>query len=338
MKPNTTKKMRVEENGGSILPDAKNGRASRISTIVNTDSGGGNLLGMASQFLLPSSYPPSRTAPFLQRFLGHFLSSFDNRNIHRTQMRSWYERLPSILNSSRCQTCLDSIHVFATDPWSTVPFALHPKKVTDKLIDILLLIPGCLSLCNQLYGCSGLNIELGQEMQLELESRASTLLQRLHIWWLEYIKDIARRSGKEASLLYGLGGGKCPSKPKEPYYLDTFTAACTASYHAAKIVLYSMVSFTSSQPQCYDSYIESHTGEVLAAATYVIRNDSSVVGTLMIISPLKIVCRWALDDLERQSALKTLELWGNNKGINGLYTQAFPLYRIPIISARTIHL
>lgn len=81
---------------------AKNGHAESISGIVSTDSSEGNqhAVGLYGQFLLPSSYHPSRKAPFQQLFLGHFISSFDNENLHRTPMKSWYKELPSILSAS----------------------------------------------------------------------------------------------------------------------------------------------------------------------------------------------------------------------------------------------
>lgn len=224
-------------------------------------------------------------------------------------------------------------HIFATYPWSTVPFAIHPKTINDRLIDILLLIPGCLSIYNQITSTSGLDIQHEPTLRLELEFRASSQLECLHDWWQEYADGVAIQSGKDASLLYGLGGETHPSKPNEPYFADAFTAACAASYHAANIILYSMLSFTSSQPYYYGSAIESHTSEILAACSYMIAHGSCSAGTLMMVFPLKIVCHWALEEPARQSAFEFLELWGRMKGVEGICTQAAPLYEIPAMLA-----
>lgn len=69
---------------------------------------------LRSQFLLPSSYQPSRTAPFEELFLDHFVSSFDTGRLHRTTTESWYSQLPAIYNTSSHQTSQDSIRAAIT--------------------------------------------------------------------------------------------------------------------------------------------------------------------------------------------------------------------------------
>jgi hypothetical protein len=224
-------------------------------------------------------------------------------------------------------------NIFATRPWCTIPFAVHPKTVTDRLVDILLLIPGCLSLYNQINYISGLDIQKEQRIRLQLELEATSQLQDLHAWWEEYTEGEDKQGGKEPSSLYGLGGRKDPCGPNDPYFRDAFTAACTASYHAANVILYSMLSFTSSQPHSYDPFIESHTSYILAAASYLMTNSSYGATTLVMAFPLKIVWRWALVELERQSAYEILQLWGQKKGFSRICTQADPMYEIPTISA-----
>lgn len=63
----------------------------------------------SSEFMMPSPNQPSKSAPFQQLFLCHFISAFDNRNLHRTQMKSWYWELPVIVATSTCPAALHSI-------------------------------------------------------------------------------------------------------------------------------------------------------------------------------------------------------------------------------------
>ena len=160
-----------------------------------------------------------------------------------------------------------------------------------------------------------------QTIRHNLESTASTQLQCLHGWWQEYTADIAKQSKSGANVLHSVGRVEDPSTSEETYYRDTFTAACGALYHAGNIILYSMLSFTSSQPHFYDHAIESHAGHIISAASYLITNGTCSSGRLMIVFPLKTVSRWAVDDLQRQSALDLLREWGRENGISGICLQ-----------------
>jgi hypothetical protein len=56
-----------------------------------------------------TAYQPSRAEPFQQLFLSHFITSFDNRSLHRTQMPSLYWKLPEFLSSSVAPAAAQSI-------------------------------------------------------------------------------------------------------------------------------------------------------------------------------------------------------------------------------------
>ena len=106
------KRDRVDRRQKPNIPsnDAMNILSSSISDVSNIDpSTVPQLARSYNQLLLPSSYQPSRAAPFQELFLGHFISTFNNRNLQRTSIESWYEELPRILNTSQYQTVIDSI-------------------------------------------------------------------------------------------------------------------------------------------------------------------------------------------------------------------------------------
>ena len=222
-------------------------------------------------------------------------------------------------------------HHFALPPWTTLPFQVHPKTSYDKLLDILLLIPGCLSLKNQIDLISDIDGFKYQNMRYKLELSASSLLTRLQDWWQEYAPDQAR-PGRYANL-FGPDPFLTPSEPSLP---DAFAAACTASYHASVIMIYALRTFCSSKADAYDPQIGWHSGQILRSCAYLIANRSSSAMTVMMVFPLKIMCRFSRNELQRQEAYEILEMWGQKKGIQGICTQAAPFYNIPIITTSTI--
>ena len=218
-------------------------------------------------------------------------------------------------------------HIFATHTWRTVPFAVHPKTVIDRLVDILLSIPGCLLLYNQID--SKFSLE-DQTIRLELMSAASSQLQRLDNWWQEFAESVAGQSEEYKSLQHPPKEAADSSSSRESFPQDAFIAACTALYHSVNIVLYSLLLYASFQACPYASAIRSRTGLVLSIASHLIAHGSSSAGRLMMVFPLKVVCRWALDDIARQSAVSMLKQWGEQNGIDGICTKAAPQLNRPL--------
>jgi hypothetical protein len=222
-------------------------------------------------------------------------------------------------------------HLFATYPWDTVPFEVNPKIAYDKLLDILLLIPGCLSVVNQIKGIYSLDITEAHELRIKLESSVSTLLRRLQEWWWEYAEEHASH-GRDAN---SFGEPQSSSTSNEPYYPNAFAAACTASYHAAMIVLYAMHTFCSYEAHTYEAQIEWHSSRILVSCSYMMMNRTSSAGTVMMVFPLKSMCRCSQNQLQKQAAFEILGKWGEKKGIHGICSQAAPFFDVPIISPST---
>lgn len=89
--------------------EEQNDHVVRSPAIINSVSPSGNNHWLYSQFLLPSSYQPSKVATFQQLFVGHFISSFDNGKLHRIPMKSWYREVPTILGAPSYENCHASI-------------------------------------------------------------------------------------------------------------------------------------------------------------------------------------------------------------------------------------
>ena len=92
---------------------------------------------------------------------------------------------------------------------------------------------------------------------------------------------------------------------------------------ADDIILYSLLSYTSFQSHSYASAIRLCTGLVLLIASYLITQGCSSARRLVLIFPLKVIYRWALDDIEKQSAANLLKQWGDENRIDGTCIKAF---------------
>lgn len=64
---------------------------------------------MDLQFVLPTTYQPSKTAQFEQLFLSYFVSEFDHQKLQGLPTGSWYDHLPSIYSSTPYESCKESI-------------------------------------------------------------------------------------------------------------------------------------------------------------------------------------------------------------------------------------
>lgn len=224
-------------------------------------------------------------------------------------------------------------HPFATHPWDTVPFEVYPKLTYDRLLDILFLIPRCLSLDSRIKKIRGADIIEEKKLRLELVSICATLLRRLQGWWQgDYVQEQAAL-GRDAN---SFGDPDPVSTSPDPYFPNAFAAASTASYHAGKIVLYTFLTLYDGETYMCQPEIEWHSRRILASCSYMIRNQVPSSGTIMMVYPLKIMWRCCRDPLYTHAAFEILENWGAKKGILGICTQAAPRFEIPIISPSTI--
>lgn len=89
--------------------DSKDPGSDDSRTSATPISSGGSLSQpggiIGAQFLLPSSYQPSKTAPFEQLFLDHFISAFDHQKILNNPTGSWYSHLPKLYSTSPYPLC-----------------------------------------------------------------------------------------------------------------------------------------------------------------------------------------------------------------------------------------
>jgi hypothetical protein len=207
------------------------------------------------------------------------------------------------------------------EPWINGPFALHPKTNNDRLIDIFLQVPGCLSQYTFILRNPRLDPVSKAENITALNLTANLLVTRLQDWWLEYIEKI---SGEPYHTLPSLDdGGPGVYMPPKIEYRTPSTAAFMGFYHAIYLILYGVLSFASTSGETIfnNSCISSHADQILAAAEFLFINGPRSDDAVMVVSifPLEMVRRWAFDPRQSQCAGDILTMWKRSKGDDELY-------------------
>ncbi|KAH0543888.1 hypothetical protein FGG08_001789 [Glutinoglossum americanum] len=222
--------------------------------------------------------------------------------------------------------------IFASDPWNSVPFSLHPKSILDKLVDILLRLPDCLARRNQMRALRVPNPRESEAIRTELETRVLLLVSRLDGWWQQYEEEAVGEDGE--GWLYR----QTPSQehleaseegqysPKAITYRSTSTAAILSLYHAANIIAYRLLSVVSLLSRVYEWRIVSHADYVLSSAGFQSSGGSSGYDVLLMVFPLKVVCLLTENEQQRRCAQEMLEQLGQKRGLDGICRRATPVY------------
>ena len=226
---------------------------------------------------------------------------------------------------------LDEPSVFASEPWTTIPFSLHPKVPIDKLIDVLLQLPGCTPLFNNMTVSQGQDPWRSESIRVELFDRAQGILSQLDQFWTQHKLDIDpyyhRRVHANFSLreegspsigdTLGASSGGLP-------FRDSFRATFTAMYDAANICALRYLSATSSAPEKYYQRMMAHAASILASVAYHEAQGPSSGGTFSMVFPVKIACLMSPSEEQRSSAREALFRWGSNRGVNDICTVCVP--------------
>lgn len=225
---------------------------------------------------------------------------------------------------------LDVPCVFASEVWTTIPFALHPKAPIDKLVDILLQLPGCTPLFNNItkpHDQASLALE---SAKVDLFNRAEPILLQLDDFWTEHKSDVDPDYDRRVHFNSSQGEEDFSSTegililPRGVPFRDTFAATFTALYDSANIIALIYASVASSTPEKYKQRILLHATSILASVAYHEAQGPSSGGSFAMIFPVKIVYFMSPSEVQRDSAREALFRWGANRGLNDLCTVCAP--------------
>ena len=209
--------------------------------------------------------------------------------------------------------------IFASDSWITIPFSVYPKSTFDKLVDILLQLPGCSASLNQMKALEIQNPRKSESIKTELRERVMLLVSRLDDWWQEYEEGSFSENDKGSIFQ------EIPShKHSGAAHSNISTSPMTSLYHSANILAYRLLSLVSPPLNLYEQAIMSHSDHVLSAAKSL--NSAGGQGALLMVFPLKVLCAVARDEQQKALGLEALEQLGKKRGLDGICKRATPVY------------
>ncbi|KAH0548214.1 hypothetical protein GP486_008070 [Trichoglossum hirsutum] len=214
--------------------------------------------------------------------------------------------------------------VFASDPWISIPFSLYPKSTLDKLIDILLQLPGCLARRNQMKALKVQNPHESEVIRVELKRRVLSLVSRLDEWLRQHEEELVE-VGSESWQKHSEAGEENQDSLKATVPSSPSVVPINSLYHAANILAYRLLTVISSS-HLYEWRITSHGNCVVSLAGNQSFNDSGGHGSLLMVFPLKVVCRLTRDEEQRNRAREMLEQLGRERGLDGICRRAAPTY------------
>ena len=126
----------------------------------------------------------------------------------------------------------------------TVPFTAGPRLTHQRLADILLMIPGCIGLCDNMSNLAGFfSKPIPPSLDLRLiRERATELMSELSEWAERYPQSITMQNistqvipGLTDTALSRSPGGR--RKTPVPMVTDTYVALTAATFKAAHMIL-----------------------------------------------------------------------------------------------------
>jgi len=238
---------------------------------------------------------------------------------------------------------LDEPSVFASEPWTTIPFSLHPKVPIDELIDVLLQLPSCTPLFNNMTVSQGQDPSRSESIRVELFDRAQGILSQLDQFWTQHKLDIDPHYHQRIRTNSSLREEGSPSigdilraSSRGLPFRDSFTATFTATYDSANIIALRYISTTSSAPEKYHQRMTVHAVSILASVAYHEAQGPSSGGTFSMIFPVKIVCLRSPSEELRSYAREALFRWGSNRGVNDICTVCAPAIMGRVANEQTV--
>jgi Fungal specific transcription factor domain len=200
----------------------------------------------------------------------------------------------------------------------------------DKLVDILLQLPGCKARHNQMKALEIQNPRKSEAIRTELRAVVLSLVSRLGDWWLKYEEETFTEDGKGSLYQQTQPQEHFETDEQNQYspntatHLNTSTSAMASLYHSANILAHRLLSLTSPPPHFHEQHIASHSNHILSAAK--LQNSDKGQGALLMVFPLKVVCSVAHDEQQRMCAQEMLEQLGQKMGLDGICKRATPVY------------
>lgn len=222
-------------------------------------------------------------------------------------------------------------HPFALEPWLTVPFENRLKTPIDKLVDILLSLPGGLALGDEIsnHGSGSLSC-----IETRLYKYAQDVISQLDCWHQRYCAEVVEPNGQirtflSQSIKERLGVSDLRFVcPQGRAYRDGHTAVFIAMYDAANLLAFSLLSLVSPPTDQCNHRMQFHAQSILSANYFMESNGSTAPagGYVLMAFPLKIAGLWGPLQEQRDHAIRKLQNWDREGGSRNICRFAAPVF------------
>ena len=222
-------------------------------------------------------------------------------------------------------------HAFASQPWLTIPFENRSKTPIDELVDILLSLPGCLSLGDKMLDQDNRYLS---GVETSLHKHVLSIISQLDYWICQYCAEVVEPDGQRRTFLTGSSENMLDARglsfdaPQMRTYSDVDTAAFSAMYDAANLIAFSLLLLVSPPIDKHVHRIHFHAQSILSSDDFVESNDSPAPAgrSLLMVFPLKIASLWAPLLEQREYAVRKLQNWDREDESHSICRFAAPVF------------
>jgi len=221
---------------------------------------------------------------------------------------------------------LDKPSIFASEIWCTVPFGSQPKSSFSRLLDILLQLPSCLPIRNQMRELREQDPDASELLRQKLEATAQQIQSRFKQFREDELLYIYSDNGqrlKESSAM--IRDDIADQSPLHPSH-NTFSAYLKMMYDAGNIIVLNYLAATSLTPLEHQINMISHGDSIISSVAYYDSQDTLTSISFSVIFPIKIVCLLSPSNLQRTMAQNLLLKLGTKRGLVELCVAAAPTY------------
>jgi hypothetical protein len=221
----------------------------------------------------------------------------------------------------------NKLHAFGSRLWMTVPFQTHQKDSFDSLVDILFSLSRCLAVTQRVIKSSG---EKADVLLTELRTLIQRSVSQTDQWCLQ---DISLSNADEDStdMCADSANGTQNALPwnsnplQKAVYYDLPTAALSALYDAANMIIFSLLFFVSPSGDAYERRVQLHAQSIISANEFINANNrpDSVRGSLMMLFPLKLVSLWSPSLHQKNQAARIVQSLSGNEGFKEVMSNGF---------------
>jgi hypothetical protein len=219
---------------------------------------------------------------------------------------------------------LDKPSIFASEIWCTVPFELQPKSSLSRLLDILLQLPSCLPIRNEMRKLREQDPVASELLRQKLETAAQQILSRLKQFRKDEWPHIDSDNGQRLKGDQDIVDRMPPHRTARSQ--NAFSAYLKMMYDAGNIIVLGQLAAASLTPQEHQLKMISHGDSIISSVAYHDSLDTLTSISFSIIFPIKIVCLLSPLNLQRVMAQNLLLKLGTKRGLVELCVAAAPTY------------